>query len=96
MKRLRELFDLFEQRSSMMRLLDVSNRAEGVQIFIGGESGPRPLDECSVIAALRRRWPGRRLGRRHRPDRMAYERVIPIVDITARLSPAPSPPNADS
>ncbi|HEX5801771.1 MAG TPA: heat-inducible transcriptional repressor HrcA, partial [Azospira sp.] len=51
MKRLRELFDLFEQRSSLMRLLDVSNHAEGVQIFIGGESGIASLDECSVITA---------------------------------------------
>ena len=69
MKRLRELFGLFEQRSSLMRLLDISNRAAGVQIFIGGESGIATLDECSVIG----------------PTRMAYERVIPIVDITARL-----------
>lgn len=44
MKRLRELFDLFDQRSSLIRLLDVSNRAEGVQIYIGGESGIATLD----------------------------------------------------
>jgi hypothetical protein len=68
MKRLRELFDLFEQRSSLMRLLDISNRAEGVQIFIGGESGIAPLDECSVIAApYTVDGQDRRLGRRHRP-----------------------------
>ena len=86
MKRLRELFDLFEQRSSLIRLLDVSNNAAGVKIFIGGESGIATLDECSVVAA-----PyvvdGQVLGSVGviGPTRMAYERVIPIVDITAKL-----------
>ena len=86
MKRLRELFDLFDQRSSLMRLLDVSNRAEGVQIYIGGESGIAPLDECSVIAAPYE-VDGRVVGSVGviGPTRMAYERVIPIVDITAKL-----------
>ncbi len=86
MKRLRELFDLFEQRSSLMRLLDVSNKAEGVQIYIGGESGIAPLDECSVIAAPYS-VDGQVVGSVGviGPTRMAYERVIPIVDITARL-----------
>jgi heat-inducible transcriptional repressor len=86
MKRLRELFDLFEQRSSLMRLLDISNRADGVRIFIGGESGIAPLDECSVIAAPYA-VDGQVVGSVGviGPTRMAYERVIPIVDITARL-----------
>ncbi len=86
MKRLRELFDLFEQRSSLMRLLDVSNRAAGVQIYIGGESGIAPLDECSVIAAPYA-VDGQVVGSVGviGPTRMAYERVIPIVDITAKL-----------
>ncbi|MDR1995207.1 heat-inducible transcriptional repressor HrcA [Azonexus sp.] len=86
MKRLRELFDLFEQRSSLMRLLDVSNRAEGVQIFIGGESGIASLDECSVVTAPYA-VDGQVVGSVGviGPTRMAYERVIPIVDITARL-----------
>ncbi len=86
MRRLRELFDLFEQRSSLMRLLDISQRAEGVQIFIGGESGIAPLDECSVVAAPYEVG-GQVVGSVGviGPTRMAYERVIPIVDITARL-----------
>src|SRR5574343_1120169 len=86
MKRLRELFDLFEQRSSLMRLLDISNSAEGVQIYIGGESGIAPLDECSVITAPYA-VDGQVVGSVGviGPTRMAYERVIPIVDITARL-----------
>ncbi len=86
MKRLRELFDLFEQRSSLMRLLDVSNRAEGVQIYIGGESGIAPLDECSVVTAPYE-VDGQVVGSVGviGPTRMAYERVIPIVDITAKL-----------
>lgn len=86
MVRLRELFKLFEQKTSLMQLLDVSNRADGVQIFIGGESGLEPLDSCSVIAA-RYEVDGVVVGSVGviGPTRMAYERVIPIVDITARL-----------
>lgn len=86
MQRLRELFDLFEQRTSLKRLLDVSCHADGVQIFIGHESGIAPLDECSVIAAPYR-LDGEVFGSVGviGPTRMAYERVIPIVDITARL-----------
>jgi heat-inducible transcriptional repressor len=86
MKRLRELFDLFEQRTSLMQLLDVSHRADGVQIFIGGESGLAPLDECSVVTAPYE-VNGHIVGSVGviGPTRMAYERVIPIVDITAKL-----------
>ena len=86
MRRLRDLFDLFEQRSSLMRLLDISNRAAGVQIYIGGESGLAPLDECSVVAAPYT-VDGRIVGSVGvvGPTRMTYERVIPIVDITAKL-----------
>ncbi|MCX7171221.1 MAG: heat-inducible transcriptional repressor HrcA [Proteobacteria bacterium] len=86
MKRLRELFALFEQRTSLAQLLDVSNRADGVQIFIGGESGIAQLDECSVIAASYE-VDGRVVGSVGviGPTRMAYERMIPIVDITAKL-----------
>ncbi|MBL8439468.1 MAG: heat-inducible transcriptional repressor HrcA [Zoogloeaceae bacterium] len=86
MARLRELFKLFEQKTSLMQLLDVSNRADGVQIFIGGESGLEPLNSCSVVAAPYE-VNGMVVGSVGviGPTRMAYERVIPIVDITARL-----------
>lgn len=86
MTRLRELFKLFEQKTSLMRLLDISHRADGVQIFIGGESGLRPLDNCSVVTASYE-VQGTVVGSVGviGPTRMAYERVIPIVDITARL-----------
>lgn len=86
MKRLRQLFDLFEQKSGLVRLLDVSQSAEGVQIFIGGESGMAPLDECSVVTAPYE-VDGCVVGSVGviGPTRMAYERVIPIVDITAKL-----------
>lgn len=86
MSRLRELFKLFEQRTGLMQLLDLSKRAEGVQIFIGGESGLAPLDGCSVITAPYE-VDGRIVGSLGviGPTRMAYDRVIPIVDITARL-----------
>jgi heat-inducible transcriptional repressor len=86
MKRLRELFDLFEQKTGLVRLLDISNNADGVQIFIGGESGLAPLDECSVVTAPYE-VNGQVVGSVGviGPTRMAYERVIPIVDITAKL-----------
>jgi heat-inducible transcriptional repressor len=86
MKRLRALFDLFEQRTGLVQLLDVSSNAEGVQIFIGGESGLAPLDECSVVTAPYE-VNGQIVGSLGviGPTRMAYERVIPIVDITAKL-----------
>jgi heat-inducible transcriptional repressor len=83
---LRKLFELFEQKTVLLQLLDVSNRAHGVQIFIGGESGLAPLDECSVITAPYE-VDGQVVGTLGviGPTRMAYERVIPIVDITAKL-----------
>ncbi len=86
MGRLRALFDMFEQRTGLVQLLEVGSNAEGVQIFIGGESGMAPLDECSVIAAPYE-IDGRVVGSVGvvGPTRMAYERVIPIVDITAKL-----------
>ena len=86
MSRLRQLFDLFEQRSRLAQLLELSSRADGVQVFIGGESGIAPLDECSVVAAPYEVG-GEVVGTVGviGPTRMAYERVIPIVDITAKL-----------
>src|SRR6478672_1195740 len=86
MTSLRKLFDMFEQKTSLMQLLDVSSKATGVQIFIGGESQLMPVDEMSVVTA-----PygvnGKVVGTLGviGPTRMAYERVIPIVDITAKL-----------
>lgn len=86
MARLRQLFALFEQRTSLAQLLELSNHAEGVQVFIGGESGIETLDECSVVAAPYE-VDGQMVGTIGvvGPTRMAYERVIPIVDITAKL-----------
>lgn len=83
---LRKLFEAFEKRTSLLHLLDNSQRAEGVQIFIGGESGYSPLDECSMVTAPYE-VDGQVVGTLGviGPTRMAYERVIPIVDITARL-----------
>jgi heat-inducible transcriptional repressor len=86
MANLRKLFELFDRRTGLLQLLEISNRAEGVQIFIGGESGVAPLDECSVITAPYE-VDGQVVGTVGviGPTRMAYERVIPIVDITAKL-----------
>lgn len=86
MARLRCLFDLFEQRTGLMQLLDVSSHAQGVHVFIGGESGIATLDECSVVTAPYE-VDGQIVGTLGviGPTRMAYERVIPIVDITAKL-----------
>jgi heat-inducible transcriptional repressor len=86
MSRIRELFRLFERKTGLIQLLDMSNRAEGVQIFIGNESGMAELDGCSVITAGYE-VDGKVVGSVGviGPTRMAYDQVIPIVDITARL-----------
>ena len=86
MDRVRKLFDLFEQKTSLMHLLDLSQRASGVQIYIGGDSGLVPLDEMSMVTA-RYEVDGQVIGTLGviGPTRMAYERVIPIVDVTAKL-----------
>jgi heat-inducible transcriptional repressor len=86
MSRLRRLFDLFEQKTGLVQLLDLSSQADGVRVFIGGESGIASLDECSVVAAPYEA-DGKVVGTIGviGPTRMAYERVIPIVDITAKL-----------
>ncbi len=83
---LQKLFEAFERRSALLQLLDTSRRAEGVQLFIGGESGFLPLDECSMVTAPYE-VDGQVVGTLGviGPTRMAYERVIPIVDITAKL-----------
>ena len=83
---LRKMFDLFEQKTTLVTLLDTSSKATGVQIFIGGESQVVPLEEMSVVTAPYEAN-GRVVGTLGviGPTRMAYERVIPIVDITARL-----------
>jgi heat-inducible transcriptional repressor len=86
MKSLRRLFDVFEQKAELMRLLEVSSRAEGVRIFIGGESQVVPFEELSVVTAPYE-VDGRVVGTLGviGPTRMPYERMIQIVDITARL-----------
>ena len=83
---LRKLFDLFEQKAQLMRLLDVSSRAEGVRIYIGGESQVIPYQELSVVTAPYE-VDGRVVGTLGviGPMRMPYEKMIQIVDITSRL-----------
>ena len=83
---LRKLFDVFEQKTELMRLLDVSSRAEGVRIYIGGESHVVPFEELSVVTAPYE-VDGLVVGTLGviGPTRMAYDRMIQIVDITARL-----------
>ena len=86
MSGLRRLFDVFEQKTELMRLLDVSSRAEGVRIYIGGESHVVPFEALSVVTAPYE-VDGRIVGTLGviGPTRMAYNRMIQIVDITARL-----------
>jgi heat-inducible transcriptional repressor len=86
MDKLRALFDLFEHKARLVGLLDVSSRAQGVQIYIGGESELVPFDEMSMVVAPYEVH-GKVVGTLGviGPTRMAYERMIPIVDITARL-----------
>jgi heat-inducible transcriptional repressor len=84
--RLRRLFEAFNEKHAMLQLLDSCLRADGIQIFIGQESGYRILDDISLVTApymLDNKVVGVLgiIG----PTRMAYERVIPIVDVTAKL-----------
>ncbi|MEX8519881.1 MAG: heat-inducible transcriptional repressor HrcA [Leptothrix sp. (in: b-proteobacteria)] len=83
---LRKMFDLFEQKTQLMRLLDGSSRAEGVRIYIGGESAVVPIEELSIVSAPYE-VDGQVVGTLGviGPTRMAYERMIEIVDITSRL-----------
>jgi heat-inducible transcriptional repressor len=84
--RLKQLLELFERKSSLLQILDHSLRGQGVQIFIGGESGVAAPDEVSVVTAPYR-VDGEVVGTVGviGPTRMAYDRVIPIVDVTAKL-----------
>ncbi|HQC95983.1 MAG TPA: heat-inducible transcriptional repressor HrcA [Aquabacterium sp.] len=83
---LRKMFDLFEQKTELMRLLDNSSQADGVRIYIGGESGVVPYEELSIVSAPYE-VDGRIVGTLGviGPTRMAYDRMIQLVDITARL-----------
>jgi heat-inducible transcriptional repressor len=83
---LRQLFEAFRQKHDLLHLLEQCMNAEGIQIFIGEESGYDVLYGCSVVTApyaVRGQLIGVLgvIG----PTRMAYQRVIPLVDVTARL-----------
>lgn len=86
MGNLRRAFDLFEQKTQILRLLDVSSVAEGVRIYIGGESQVAPFEELSVVSAPYE-VDGRVVGTLGviGPIRMPYDRMIQIVDITSKL-----------
>lgn len=86
MNQLRRAFELFEQKTQLLHLLDISVQAEGVRIYIGGESQVVPIEELSVVSAPYE-VNGQVVGRLGviGPTRMPYERMIRIVDITAKL-----------
>ena len=86
MSHLRRAFDLFEQKTQLMRLLEISSQAEGVRIYIGGESQVVPFEELSVVSAPYE-VDGQVVGTLGviGPTRMPYDRMIQIVDITAKL-----------
>ncbi len=84
--RIKMMFDAFSEKQEILHLLDRCSQAEGVQLFIGEESGYGPLEKCSVVTApyeMDNTVVGVLgvIG----PTRMAYDRVIPIVDITAKM-----------
>ncbi len=86
MKKLRQLFDAFNEKHEIVQLLDGCLHAEGVQIFIGEESGYNHLSKCSIVTApyeVNNKVVGVLgvIG----PKRMEYDRVIPVVDVTAKL-----------
>lgn len=86
MEKLRQLFEAFNAKRDVLHVLDQSIQAEGMQVFIGEESGYSAFESCSVITA-----PYKAndevvgvlgvIG----PTRMAYDKVIPLVDVTAKL-----------
>ncbi len=84
--KLRQLFEVFQEKHQILHLLDNCLDAQGVQIFIGEESGNEVLEECSLVTAPYK-VDGEVVGVLGviGPTRMAYGRVIPIVDVTARL-----------
>lgn len=86
MGHLRRAFELFEQKAQLMRLLDVAGQAEGVRIFIGGESQVAPFEDLSIVSAPYE-VDGLVVGTLGviGPTRMAYDRMIQIVDITSKL-----------
>ncbi len=86
MSHLRRAFELFEQKTQLMRLLDVTGQAEGVRIFIGGESQVVPFEDLSIVSAPYE-VDGLVVGTLGvvGPTRMAYDRMIQIVDITSKL-----------
>ncbi len=86
LQRLRELFEAFQQKNELLQLMEVCAKAPGVRLFIGEESGFTALDGCSVVTASYGAQ-GRMLGAVGviGPTRMAYERVIPVVQATAGL-----------
>jgi heat-inducible transcriptional repressor len=86
MGHLRRAFELFEQKTQLMRLLDVSSQAEGVRIYIGGESQIVPMQELSVVSSPYE-VDGQVVGTLGviGPTRMPYDRMIQIVNITSRL-----------
>ncbi len=84
--RLRGLFEILDRKRELLHLFDQCLNADGVQIFIGEESGYRVLDEVSVVTAPYY-FNGQVAGRLGviGPTRMAYSRIIPLVNQTARL-----------
>jgi heat-inducible transcriptional repressor len=86
MGNLRRMFDLFEQKTQLIRLLDVSDQAEGVRIYIGGESQVVPFEDLSVVTAPYE-VDGQVVGTLGviGPQRMPYDRMIQIVDVTSKL-----------
>ena len=83
---LKTLFEAFSEKNNILHLLDKSISSDGVKIFIGAESGYNVLDDCSIVSAPYR-FDNDVVGVLGviGPKRMAYDRVIPIVDITAKL-----------
>ena len=87
--KLRDLFEAFSSKRDMLHLLEKVTRADGIQIFIGREAGYHPLDDYAMVSAsyLVDSQVERTVGVLAvvGPTRMDYERVIPTVDITARV-----------
>ncbi len=87
LERIRQLFSALETKESLLRLLDLTGAAEGVQIFIGAENELFGLAGCSVVIAPYNNSQQRIVGAVGviGPTRIDYARIIPMVDYTAKV-----------
>ena len=86
-EKIRSIFDALDTKKHLIKLLDLANRAEGTQIFIGAENSLFDISGCSMITAPYKNSREQIIGAIGviGPSRMNYSRIIPLVDYTSKL-----------